>query len=358
MLERRLVHRPAGCREEDRSGWPGPVLVVLPPASLGNLSPERFVMVDSLAQQPTGFGTDQILALTSCSWPFMAVTGILMRRWHRSVHLALGGREIRRRRSTNDNRGTVIMPSSQTILVAQGDLKTLHIVCPFLERSGYSTIAISTGRAAIETAASTTVDLALVAAVLPDLDGLTVCRGIRGTSTTPVMLVGGGAYASESYMLAAFDNGADDFIRKPFSPRELVSRVKAVLRRTSVVRPADRSVLQVDDLEIDRQSRSVRVRKVLVPLSPAEFAVLVKLASRPGRVLTRRQLAFRPSRRSGTAPRSVDVHIANIRQKLETLAPDYSQRIKTVHRIGYRLSLPDKDRTCLNRPPQEQGRAR
>jgi DNA-binding response OmpR family regulator len=189
--------------------------------------------------------------------------------------------------------------------------------------------------------------------MLPGLNGREVCRQLRATSRVPIMMLT--ARSSEDDRVAGFDLGADDYVGKPFSPREVVARVQALLRRTGQARGrAAAAAAHVGDVEIDRWARQVRVQGRVVPLTATEFRILDALAAHPGRAFTREELvarAFGPD--FDGMDRTVDVHVTNIRRKL--LPAPASRVIVTVHGIGYRLASPDaclaSRRGCCWRPP-------
>jgi two-component system alkaline phosphatase synthesis response regulator PhoP len=177
-------------------------------------------------------------------------------------------------------------------------------------------------------------DLVVLDLMLPDMDGLDVCRELRRESSVPIIMLT--ARVEESDKLVGLELGADDYLTKPFSPRELVARVRTVLRRNSESSPTE--VIRARDLTLDR----ARYRAVLpdreVPLTPTEFEILAALASQPGRVFSRAQLL---SAARGIAfesyERAIDSHIRNLRRKLESDEAG-SQYILTVHGVGYKFS--------------------
>jgi DNA-binding response OmpR family regulator len=219
------------------------------------------------------------------------------------------------------------------VLVVDDDPKTVALVRLYLENAGYQVDEAGNGRTALEKARGTPPpDLVVLDRMLPHLDGLAVCRTLRAEGGPPVVLLT--ARTMEADRLEGLDLGADDYVSKPFSPRELVARVRAVLRRT---RPAaEEGVLAVGDLTIDVARREVVEGGRAVALTPREFALLVALVRSPGRVFTREELmerAFGPD--PSALGRTVDAHIVNLRRKLERdpAAPVY---VQTVFGVGYR----------------------
>jgi DNA-binding response OmpR family regulator len=219
------------------------------------------------------------------------------------------------------------------ILVVDDDPKTTASLRLYLEHAGYLVELAADGRTALSRAMTAPLpDLVVLDRMLPQLDGLAVCRALRAASALPVILLT--ARTSEADRLEGLELGADDYVSKPFSPRELVARVRAVLRRTQ---PADSGSLQVGELYIDPERREVRVAARSVALTPREFALLLALARAPGRVFTRealRERAFGPD--SEALARTVDAHVMNLRRKLAAgLAPPV--QVETVFGVGYRL---------------------
>jgi DNA-binding response OmpR family regulator len=226
------------------------------------------------------------------------------------------------------------------ILVVDDDAKTVASVRLYLEHAGYDVDTAGDGRAALARARTEPApDLVVLDRMLPHLDGLAVCRLLRGESGIPVILLT--ARTSEADRLEGLDLGADDYVSKPFSPRELVARVRAVLRRT---RPEDLETLAVGALTIDGGRREVAVGGRRVELTPREFAILIALARAPGRVFSREALRERAFGSGSEAlDRTVDAHIVKLRRKLAgggATAP----RVETVFGVGYRLAAAGGDR--------------
>src|SRR5919112_2790648 len=208
-----------------------------------------------------------------------------------------------------------------------------------LRKDGYEVVQATDGRAALARFAEGSYDLVVLDLMLPQLDGLEVCRRIRARSTVPIIMLT--ARAEEIDKVVGLELGADDYITKPFSMREFRSRVKAALRRADMQphdnRPAGDEPLEVAGLRIDFDKRTVRVRGEPVQTTFVEFEILAALASHPGRVYTREMLL---TRIWGDAayrdPRTIDVHIRHLREKLELDAkqPEY---LFTVRGVGYRF---------------------
>jgi DNA-binding response OmpR family regulator len=224
------------------------------------------------------------------------------------------------------------------ILVAEDDVKTVAAVRLYLEDAGYEVVHAGDGRTALARAREKpSPHLIVLDRMLPQADGLAVCRALREESDVPIILLT--ALTTENDRLEGLDAGADDYVCKPFSPRELVARVRAVLRRFPAgVR--DRRPIAIGELLVDPARREVRMGERVVALTPREFGLLEVLARTPGRAFTRDELVERAFGDGYEAlDRTVDAHVVNLRRKLE---PDPSQPawILTVFGVGYRLADP------------------
>jgi DNA-binding response OmpR family regulator len=223
-----------------------------------------------------------------------------------------------------------------TVLVVDDDPKIVSLVQTYLEREGLRVITASDGRAALTAILTTAPQLVVLDVMLPELDGLALMRTIRESSDVPiVMLSARGSVADRVY---GIHEGADDYIAKPFSPAELVVRVKAVLRRTNPALNADEQrVLRQADLTIDLDRLEVWQADRAVALTPAEFRLLTTLVRARGRVVSRQALldALSGPAQGDALERSVDVHIGRLRHKLGevTEKPRY---VGTVRGFGYR----------------------
>ncbi len=222
------------------------------------------------------------------------------------------------------------------ILVIEDDPGITRIVSLYLERDGHRVTAVGDGVSGLRAARQLGPDLIVLDLMLPQLDGMAVCRTLREESDVPIIMAT--ARVDEADRLAGLDLGADDYILKPFSPRELAARVRAVLRRTArQTTAAGSSLIEYDDLTIDLKARTVRRANTEPSLTPTEFRLLVLLASEPGRVFTRDQIIDGVFGYDFDGfDRTVDVHIANLRRKIEPSArkPRY---VHTVHGVGYRF---------------------
>lgn len=228
--------------------------------------------------------------------------------------------------------------AADVILIVEDDRVVAETLTLYLQQAGYVVDAVPDGATGLARARDARVRLVILDLMLPGLNGRDVCRQLRATSRVPIMMLT--ARSSEDDRVAGFDLGADDYVAKPFSPREVVARVQALLRRAGQPDDAPPPPLRIGDVEIDRWARQVRVQGRLVPLTTTEFRVLDALAAHPGRAFTRDEIvarAFGPDFEG--MDRTVDVHVTNIRRKLHP-APA-AHVIVTVHGIGYRLATPD-----------------
>jgi DNA-binding response OmpR family regulator len=224
---------------------------------------------------------------------------------------------------------------SKRVLVVDDELKIVQVVGDYLRSAGFSVTTAADGEGAVASARARPPDLVVLDLGLPGLDGLDVARDLRGTSAVPIIMLT--ARGEETDRVLGLELGADDYLVKPFSPRELLARVRAVLRRTEG-RQTERERFVVGDVVVDAGRRQVTVGDREVELTATEFDLLVELARQPGRVFTRAQLL---DAIHGVAvesyERTVDAHIKNIRRKLEPDAhrPRY---LLTVHGVGYRFA--------------------
>ena len=224
---------------------------------------------------------------------------------------------------------------NELILVVDDELKIVKLAQDYLDQAGFRVVAASDGTTAIAVARHERPDLIVLDLNLPDKDGIDVCRTIRRESDVPIIMLT--ARDAEADRLIGLELGADDYITKPFSPRELVARVRTVLRRVrGDVQPA--GIIRANDLEIDVNGHSVTHHGEAVHLTPSEFTLLTTLAEHPGRVFSREQLLERLYGISydGLA-RSVDAHIKNLRQKLED-DPAEPRYVLTIYGIGYKFN--------------------
>jgi DNA-binding response OmpR family regulator len=222
------------------------------------------------------------------------------------------------------------------ILVVEDETKIARLVRDYLEHAGYEAVVVGDGETALASARRSRPDLVVLDLGLPGRDGLDVARVLRRTSSVPIVMLT--ARGDETDRVVGLELGADDYVVKPFSPKELVARVRAVLRRTQTARAGGPEVLRVADVEVDVPRMRVAVGGRPVELTPTEFQLLTALVREPGRVFTRGQLldavhgvAFE------SYERAIDAHVKNLRKKLEP-TPGRPRYLLTVHGVGYRFA--------------------
>jgi len=225
---------------------------------------------------------------------------------------------------------------SRTILVVDDDHKTVELIRLYLERDEYQVWVAYDGRQALEAAHRMHPDLIILDLMLPKIDGLDVCRILRQETDIPIIMLT--AKTTEEDKLLGLDLGADDYISKPFSPRELMARLRAVLRRSAEKKYFGPERIVCDDLVVDFSRRQVTLFGELVHLTPKEFHLLEILIRQPERVFTRLDLlkgAFGYD--FGGLERNVDVHIMNLRKKIEP-DPEQPHYVQTVYGMGYKFT--------------------
>ncbi|GAA5527839.1 response regulator transcription factor [Herpetosiphon gulosus] len=225
---------------------------------------------------------------------------------------------------------------SAKILIVEDERKIAIGLQNYLEGVGYSTITASDGQAGLDMARREQPDLILLDLMLPMVDGFTVCRTLRSESSVPIIMLT--ARVEEVDSLAGLELGADDYITKPFSPRQVVARIKAVLRRVNgELEPP--MIVRKSGIEIDLQRRTVVIEQnPITSLTPTEFDLLVTLVRSAGRPLTRSQLLDAVQGEEGEAyDRTVDAHIKNVRRKIEP-NPSVPRYILTVFGVGYKFA--------------------
>ncbi len=227
------------------------------------------------------------------------------------------------------------MSKPATILVVDDEAPIRKLVDSYLRSEGWNVLTATNGQEAIESVRSHQPDLVVLDILMPQVDGIEALREIRTFSNVYVIMLT--ARAEETDKLIGLAVGADDYLTKPFSPRELVARIKAVLRRPRLPPSTDRTVLERGSLEIDPERRSVRIHGDSKDLTTLEFDLLVALAEHPGRVFSRRQLLESVWGWDYYGDeRVVDVHIRNVRKALGDDAAD-PRWIGTVRGVGYRF---------------------
>lgn len=224
----------------------------------------------------------------------------------------------------------------KTILIVDDEAKIRDVVASYLQKEHYRTCEATTGREALRQVEQGDIDLCILDLMLPDISGEEVCRQVRRTSALPILMLT--AKATEGDCIAGLALGADDYLSKPFSPRELVARVKAILRR-SVEHDllADRVEYDGGALVIDTAKREVYCEQQLIALTPNEYKLLLVLARHPLRTFTRDELVEKVLGYDFEGdPRTIDQHVKNIRQKLER-DPKAPRYLLTVYGMGYKF---------------------
>jgi len=227
----------------------------------------------------------------------------------------------------------------RTVMVVDDEPKIVQLARDYLEHAGFSVVVAHDGRAALAAARREKPDLVVLDLGLPELDGLDVARTLRAESNVPIVMLTG--RSEESDKLVGLEIGADDYVTKPFSPKELVARVRAVLRRTERPR-SDAEIVRVGEVTLDIPRMRTSVADRAVDLTSTEFQLVVTMAREPGRVFTRSQLldavhgvAFE------SYERAIDAHVKNIRHKLEP-DPARPRYLLTVYGVGYRFAELDE----------------
>ncbi len=219
---------------------------------------------------------------------------------------------------------------SQTVMIVEDEPELAALVADYVRAAGYTPEVIGDGNAALAAIRARPPALVVLDLMLPGLDGLSLCRAVREFSELPVIMVT--ARVEEIDRLLGLELGADDYLCKPFSPRELMARIKAILRRSGSAAPARA-------LGIDEAARQASIHGKALDLTPSEFAILAALARRPGQVLSRAQLldAARADSLDAT-DRAIDSHIKNLRRKIDAAAPGL-EAIRSIYGLGYRFDL-------------------
>jgi two-component system response regulator BaeR len=225
------------------------------------------------------------------------------------------------------------------ILIVEDEQKVAAILKEYLEKSGYRTTIAGRGDQAVAQVRKISPDMMLLDLMLPGMDGMAVCREVRKFSDIPIIMIT--AKVEEIDRLLGLEIGADDYVCKPFSPRELVARIKAVLRRTNP-EPVGKN-LAIGPIAIDEASHQAKVSDQELDLTPNEFRLLQVLISQPGRVFSRDELLSRVQGYDCDGyDRTIDSHIKNLRKKIATQLPG-QEIITTVYGMGYKLSYnPEK----------------
>ncbi len=227
-------------------------------------------------------------------------------------------------------------PNQKQVLVVEDDVKTLDIVKAYLEKDGYQVLTAQDGHEGLTAAQYYSPDLIVLDLLLPGVSGVDICRALRENSSIPIIMLT--ALSTEQDKLNGLDLGADDYLTKPFSPRELVARVRAVLRRT----PGDKAthnpnVLTFANLSVDIEQCTAHLNGQEIRMTPTEFRILSVLMREQGRVFSRSQLVEQSMGYNYEGmERTVDVHVLKLRRKLDK-DPNHQEYIRTVYGMGYKF---------------------
>ena len=226
--------------------------------------------------------------------------------------------------------------TSESILIVEDESSIASFVALYLKNAGYAVRTVAKGADALDQVSADPPSLTILDLMLPDIDGIEVCRRIRKTSDVPILMLT--ARDEDVDKIIGLEVGADDYMTKPFNPRELVARVKSILRRsTPERRQAESAVIRHGDLSVDAGRREVRVGEEEIQLAPKEFDLLLALIARNGAVATRLELMREVwGYDDAVITRTIDTHVAELRRKLES-DPAAPRHILTVRKIGYRL---------------------
>ncbi|HYH02935.1 MAG TPA: response regulator transcription factor [Bacillota bacterium] len=227
---------------------------------------------------------------------------------------------------------------SGTIAIIEDESNIVELVKYNLDREGYHTISANNGKKGLELVRQELPDLVILDLMMPEMDGITVCKQLRSDSQTkniPIIILT--AKSEEADRVLGLEMGADDYVTKPFSPRELVARVRAVLRRSGNVGEEEVEIIEIGDIKMDLRQHLARVRNEEVELTPKEFDFLKLLLLNPGRAFTREFLLEHLwGYEYFGDTRTVDVHVRRLRQKIETDPADPIY-LETVRGVGYRF---------------------
>ncbi len=224
---------------------------------------------------------------------------------------------------------------TKTVLVVDDEMRLVSLVETYLTQNGYRVVTAPNGVEALSIARRENPDLIILDIMMPEMDGYEFMRKYRAERDTPIILLT--ARVEDDEKVIGLELGADDYVTKPFRPRELMARVKAVLRRGGMKEPMVK-ILRAADISLDRESRTVQVANRYVDLTPSEFELLAALVSAPGRVFSRLDLLdiIQGVRFEGYE-RTIDLHVKNLRAKIEPV-PRSPRYIETVYGVGYRFA--------------------
>ena len=223
------------------------------------------------------------------------------------------------------------------VLIIDDDEELCELVSEYLDVEGFETSVVNDGASGLKAALSGSYDLAILDVMLPKMNGFEVLKNLRAESSLPVLMLT--ARGDDMERIVGLESGADDYLPKPFNPRELVARLRAILRRAAG--DGDKAVdkIVVEDIELSEASRSAKLSGEEITLTSVEFDLLKHLLLEAGKIIKKEDLSLRVlDRELSPFDRSLDMHISNLRKKLG-LRPDGSERIKTVRSVGYIYTL-------------------
>jgi two-component system alkaline phosphatase synthesis response regulator PhoP len=233
------------------------------------------------------------------------------------------------------------MTEMKKILVVDDEQQLVKVLRGYLEKAGYAVVTAYDGLEALTVMQKEKPDFAILDLNLPGMDGLDVCKTIRRDSDIPILMLT--ARVEETDKLIGLELGADDYVVKPFSPREVVARVRTILRRVSTATGTKGEVIRIGDLFIDLDKHTVQVGEKSVELTRTEFDILVTLARQPRRVFSRLQIMEQAQGQAFEGyERTIDAHIKNLRIKIEP-NPKQPTYIQTVFGVGYKLDVANED---------------
>jgi len=224
--------------------------------------------------------------------------------------------------------------SKQTILIVEDEANIAEVLVAYCEKEGYQSIHLSSGQGVTRFVKENTIDLILLDLMLPEVDGLTICKQIRLFSDVPIIMVT--AKNEEIDRLFGLEFGADDYICKPFSPREVIARIKAVLRRFE---NHSMSLIKQSGFEMEPEKYKVKIKGELIDFTPIEFKIFELFLKNVGRVFSRDEIlnmVYQDT--SEVSDRNIDTHIKNIRKKINTIRAD-SNPICSVYGVGYKFEI-------------------
>ena len=228
---------------------------------------------------------------------------------------------------------------TRKILIADDEQHILNTVGAYLRQDGFEVIAVRNGRDALFTFRHERPDLVILDVMMPEMDGWQAARMIRKESDVPILFLT--ARVDETDQVTGLELGADEYVTKPFSPRVVVARVRALIRRAYGDLVAETTLWRMGEIELNAETRIVTLRGERIDLTPSEFSILQTLMMRPGRVFTRMELLDHLQGEAYAAyERTIDVHVKNLRIKIED-DPRHPQYVETVYGVGYRMRPDD-----------------